>query len=185
MTEVFKSREGNDVLVLWPPSGDSMIRVRGTWEPLASWGPLSVEELDDGWVEVTDESEASSLVKEATSTGKLSTLNYYRELAEAHWGEFLPSRYTQLQEAGELEAALTRAAELTHGEMTSAMHAGVPRDQAWEAIRGHYLLLEPEPETVDEDDPNPNQAFYDLSRELHEDTMRAYAEAAGIPYEDF
>lgn len=97
-------------------------------------------------------------------------LTQYKNLARQHWKEFLPKRYAELKQAGELDPAVTRAAELTDQEMAAAVDAGIPLDQAWEGIKGHYLLLKPEPEEPDEDD-NPNRAFWLLSRAIHQEAQ--------------
>jgi len=73
-TEVFKAREGSDVLVLRPPGGgDSLIRVDdGSWDSVSNWGTVTGAELRDAWIRVEDEAEASKLVKDAMSS---STVN--------------------------------------------------------------------------------------------------------------
>ena len=74
-------------------------------------------------------------------------LNQYKTLAYEHWKEFLPKYYKELLKADQLPAALERAAKQTDVEMRNALDSAIPRDQAWEEIRGRYLLLEPEPES--------------------------------------
>ncbi len=66
---VFKSREGSDVLILWPPGdGLALVRVDGIWG--APLGTLTGAELADAWLTVDDKTEASKLVKEAMSSVK-------------------------------------------------------------------------------------------------------------------
>ncbi len=62
------------MLVLRPPGGgDSLRRVEdGSWEPLSEWGTVTVEELNEDWIRVDDDSEASKLAKEATSSSTVS-----------------------------------------------------------------------------------------------------------------
>ena len=71
ITEVFKSLKGSDVLIIRPVSEGSLMRVGGTWGQAE--GPLSGEELNEGWIPVRDISEASKLVKEATSSSMVSS----------------------------------------------------------------------------------------------------------------
>lgn len=104
------------------------------------------------------------------------SLGYYESLASDHWKEFLPKMYVQALKEGKLAHMLTRAAEQTDREMQNALDSGIPRDQAWEGVRGRYLLLEPESDNDDEYGPNPNQPFYDLAKEINDATQKIYDE---------
>ena len=108
------------------------------------------------------------------------SLSYYNGLAYEHWKEFLPKRYKELLKAGQLPKALERAAKQTDVEMQNALDAGIPHDQAWEEIRGRYLLLEPEPLSPEDEDriygPNPNKEMLDLMQEIQEATQKIYDE---------
>ena len=97
------------------------------------------------------------------------SLDYYKSLAMEHWQEFLPKRWKELQEAGRLGEAIDEAAERTDREMQAQLGAGVPRNQAWEELRGRYLLLEPESEPQ-----SPQSDAHDLIREIHAATMDIY-----------
>ena len=63
-------------------------------------------------------------------------LEQYKSLANDHWKEFLPTYYKALLTTKKLPEALERAAKQTDEEMRNALDSGVPRDQAWEQIRG-------------------------------------------------
>ena len=90
-------------------------------------------------------------------------LSYYKNLAHDHWKEFLPQLYEELIATGELNKALAEAAKQTDLGMQQALDAGIPRDQAWEGIRGRYLLLEPEEDSQEE---SPDRPLARLSREI-------------------
>lgn len=97
---------------------------------------------------------------------------YYESLAKEHWRGFLPKRWKALTKEGTLEQELELAAELTDREMQAALAAGVPRNRAWEEIRGRYLLLEPEPLSREAEDQqygsNQNREALDLASEVIE-----------------
>ena len=103
-------------------------------------------------------------------------LNHYKSLAYEHWKEYLPRLYKELVEAGQLQKAVDEAAKQTDVEMQNALDSGIPHDQAWEGVRGRYLLLEPEWDNDDEYGPNPNQPFYDLVKEINDATQKIYDE---------
>jgi len=67
--------------------------------------------------------------------------------AEAHWKEYLPSKYASLKKAGKLTQALQSAAEMTHKEMSQLEEAGFQNHEAWEMTREKYLFLPGEPES--------------------------------------
>jgi hypothetical protein len=62
-------------------------------------------------------------------------------LAREYWKVNLPTRFQALLEAGQLEQALTAAAEMTIEAMQSLRKAGFSVWEAWEATRERYLLL--------------------------------------------
>ena len=65
-------------------------------------------------------------------------------MGREYWRSCLPTRYQALLDAGELERALTTAAEMTLKAMQSLRKAGFSEWEAWEATREDYLLLEKE-----------------------------------------
>ena len=65
-------------------------------------------------------------------------------MGREYWRSCLPTRYQALLDAGELEQALTTAAEMTLKAMQSLRKAGFSEWEAWEATREDYLLLEKE-----------------------------------------
>ncbi len=79
---------------------------------------------------------------------------HYYQIARDHWKNFLPLRFKELVKAGTLQQSLVEAANQTELEMSQAEEAGIPRDQAWEEIRGRYLLPTPEQEEPERED-NP------------------------------
>jgi len=68
-------------------------------------------------------------------------------MGREYWRSCLPTRYQALLNAGELEPALTTAAEMTLEAMQSLRNAGFSEWEAWEATREDYLLLEKEIES--------------------------------------
>jgi hypothetical protein len=68
-------------------------------------------------------------------------------MGHEYWRSCLPTRYQALLNAGELEQALTTAAEMTLKAMQSLRNAGFSEWEAWEAAREDYLLLEKEIES--------------------------------------
>ncbi len=60
----------------------------------------------------------------------------FYQIAHAHWKEFLPKMYKILVDNRTLLGRLEAAASQTDLEMTQAMDSGMPREQAWESIRG-------------------------------------------------
>jgi len=68
-------------------------------------------------------------------------------MGREYWRFCLPTRYQALLDAGELEQALTTAAEMTLKAMQSLRKAGFSEWEAWEAAREDYLLLEKEIES--------------------------------------
>ena len=66
-------------------------------------------------------------------------------MARDYWKTCLPARYQFLLEAGQLEQALTAAAEMTLEAMQSLRNAGFSQWEAWEATRENHLLLPKEP----------------------------------------
>ncbi|MNL31018.1 hypothetical protein D3C87_1527870 [compost metagenome] len=66
--------------------------------------------------------------------------------ARAHWKEHLPKMYDRLEKAGQLDLALTQAAEATSEGMRALMSQGATHQEAWEQTRETYLFLPEEPE---------------------------------------
>lgn len=66
--------------------------------------------------------------------------NWVRQARE-HWQEFQPTRYRELVESGELEAALKDAAERTYREMDALEAQGFTFQDAWEIVRERYLFV--------------------------------------------
>ena len=87
-------------------------------------------------------------------------LQNWVEQARAHWQEFLPDMFKELDDAGILEQELQTAAKQTARDMGSFQDAGLTWDQAWEMTKGEYLFLPPEPKQKARQDrePSPNVA---------------------------
>jgi hypothetical protein len=66
-------------------------------------------------------------------------------MGREYWKTCLPTSYQVLLEAGQLEQALTTAAEMTLEAMQSLRNAGFSQWEAWEATRENHLLLPKEP----------------------------------------
>jgi hypothetical protein len=83
----------------------------------------------------------------------MTTLTQYGRMAEKHWREHLPKMVQELEQKGELSAALTEAEEKTKDDMeTISRQLMTERDYtadqaertAWELVRERYILLQPE-----------------------------------------
>lgn len=84
--------------------------------------------------------------------------------ARAHWKEFQPEKFAELEKAGKLKDTLTDAAERTHLEMSELEDAGLTNSEAWEMVRERYLFP---PEENPEDEPVASEAartFNELTR---------------------
>jgi len=83
----------------------------------------------------------------------------WKRQARKHWEEFQPTRFANLVEAGQLDEALSQAAEATHREMCELEDAGFQNHEAWEMVREKYLFV-PEEEGLfdDDEDEDPNAA---------------------------
>ena len=80
-------------------------------------------------------------------------LTQYGLMAERHWREFRPKMARELEAKGTLMEALFEAQETTitemealtrHLETEQKLTPQQAHDQAWEMIRGKYILLPPE-----------------------------------------
>ena len=72
-------------------------------------------------------------------------------LARAHWKEFLPKKYAQLEAKGPkaLTKALYEAAHQTDRDLLQLVEdLGISEAEAWTMVRETYLLLRPEPEVT-------------------------------------
>lgn len=97
-------------------------------------------------------------------------INHWISEARDHWAEFRPSMYEELEDAGELEAALQRAAENTASEMQSLMDEGMPEWQAWPMVREKYIYLPPgEGYGDDEEEEMPITATFELMKEIQKE----------------
>ena len=66
-------------------------------------------------------------------------------MGREYWKTYLPAKNRVLLEAGQLEQALTTAAEMTLEAMQDMRKAGFSQWEAWEATRENHLLLPKEP----------------------------------------
>ena len=62
-------------------------------------------------------------------------------IGREYWKTHLPTQYQVLLEAGQLEQALTAAAEMTLEAMQRLRNAGISQWEAWETTRETHLLL--------------------------------------------
>ncbi len=84
----------------------------------------------------------------------MTPLTQYGRMAERHWREFLPRRVTELEATGQLHEMLLYAEEQTKDEMDQLVRqliqqgqtAQQAHDSAWEIVREHFILLQPESE---------------------------------------
>lgn len=103
--------------------------------------------------------------------------NWIRQ-AKEHWKEFLPAKYKALQQAGELDQELMKAAEATAALMDQWRAQGATETEAWEIARNEFLFPGPEQEVLDEDEADlqaerderyPRSFLQAMSRNLPED----------------
>jgi hypothetical protein len=79
----------------------------------------------------------------------MTSLTQYGRMAEKHWREHRPKMVRELERKGLLQRMLLEAEEKTKEEMvtlrTELMRRGATaqqaHDQAWEMVRGKYILL--------------------------------------------
>lgn len=60
--------------------------------------------------------------------------------AIAHWKEFQPKKYAELEAKGQLRAAAEKADEQTDLELRQLMQGGLSYQDAWEQVRERYLF---------------------------------------------
>jgi hypothetical protein len=77
----------------------------------------------------------------------------WKEQARAHWKQFRPALFRDLQKAGMLEATLDDAVERTAREMTELQAMGYKDYEAWEIVRESYLFIPEEGSTRATDSP--------------------------------
>jgi hypothetical protein len=95
-------------------------------------------------------------------------MNRYGLMAQKHWARWLPTRYSQIEDPDSFFSDLgTQAAQQIdqlslqlagddqpgEGYLGKAGRLGQARHQAEEIVMADLILLEPEPEMTDEDDP--------------------------------
>lgn len=68
----------------------------------------------------------------------------YRIKARKHWAKWLPQKVAELKEAGQLDAALQIAANLTRAKVDELMAQGYQLHEAEEVALPEYVLLKPE-----------------------------------------
>jgi uncharacterized protein YggE len=79
----------------------------------------------------------------------MNTLTQYGRQAEKHWREHRPKMVRELEQKGLLHQMLLEAEEKTKDEMATlrlelmkqGKTAQQANDQAWEMVRGKYILL--------------------------------------------
>ncbi len=76
----------------------------------------------------------------------------------AHWEEYAPKRYRELEKSGALEGELRAAAQMTLDEMRTLMHAGYQEHDAWAIAREQFLIL---PEEEGPEVPMPYDPAWD------------------------
>ena len=70
----------------------------------------------------------------------MAQLQNWVSQAKAHWKEFQPTLYSQLEKSGKLDAALQMAAQQTAEEMNELEESGMTEHEAWEMTREQYLF---------------------------------------------
>jgi hypothetical protein len=85
-------------------------------------------------------------------------LQNWKDQAKAHWKEFQPTRFQQLQAAGKLDEALTQAAEQTYRETSELENSGFQPDEAFQMVRERYLFPREEGTTPASETGNPTTA---------------------------
>lgn len=70
----------------------------------------------------------------------MAQLQNWVSQAKAHWKEYQPTLYGQLEKSGKLNAALQMAAQQTAEEMNELEQSGMTEHEAWEMTRERYLF---------------------------------------------
>ena len=60
---------------------------------------------------------------------------------KAHWKEHRPKMFKALEQAGQLEASVHAAQELTADALSDLLDQGLPYNQAWELVREEWAFL--------------------------------------------
>ncbi len=84
-----------------------------------------------------------------------------------HWKDYLPNKYQELLESGELEDEALLAYEKTMEEWADLTDQGMDYHQAWEMIREKYLFLPEEPGAIEEPEEEEMSSY-----QLHVEAMR-------------
>lgn len=77
----------------------------------------------------------------------------YQSLARKHWAEWLPNRVKQLKQEGQLEASLQTAGKNAAARVLELMEQGYQQHEAEEVALREFVLLAPEPEADEDDQP--------------------------------
>ena len=83
----------------------------------------------------------------------MAQLQNWVSQARAHWKEFQPTLFSQLQKSGKLDAALQQAATLTAEEMNQLEQSGMTEHEAWEMTRERYLFPPQEASLQEDEEP--------------------------------
>ncbi len=86
--------------------------------------------------------------------------------ARAHWKEFQPTKFRELARSGQLNKALTEAADETQREMETLMGQGFKYPEAWEMVREQYLFP---PEESGASEEAPDSPGYLAMRQANQD----------------
>ena len=70
----------------------------------------------------------------------MAQLQNWVSQVKAHWKEFQPTLYSQLEKSGKLDAAVQQAALQPAEEMTELEESGMTEHEAWEMTREQYLF---------------------------------------------
>lgn len=80
------------------------------------------------------------LVKPPRRRIKPKQLSPWAERAKAHWKEYRPKMYAELEKAGTLDEEAQKASDQTEEEYCQAIEDGMSPDGAWEMLRERYLF---------------------------------------------
>ena len=83
------------------------------------------------------------------------TTQQLKDMAIAHWANYLPKYVRRLAKQNRLQDVATRAAERTQAEIKELMEIGYQLHEAEEVVLPRYILLREEPEiTAEMENPN-------------------------------
>jgi hypothetical protein len=85
------------------------------------------------------------------------TTEAFAAKARRHWKEWLPQKTAQLKALGTFEEAVRYAAAEANKQKLTLMQAGFQEHEADEIVLKEWILLDPEPDRLDEEEDEEDE----------------------------